>query len=381
MLQRLAENFQYAELLNSATKEKNQYKRLAYITAFNLSSFAFNTFRTLKSFNPILGETFEYIDNDLGFRYFSEQVSHHPPISACYVEGLNYDVYSNTHVDTKFSLFKGALFITPNSKTYINIKNLKESYTYTKPKLAVKGLIFGKMRIDCYGKFEVTNRTTNDIATVEFLEEGGKTKQGTIKGEIKNINGDVELLLDGNWQSHFDIIYPKTDDQEEKRETIWRRMMDENCDDEKHFYFTRYVANLNNLSDELRKVLPQTDCRFRQDQRALEDQDYDLAESEKKRLEVKQREARKLREKENKTYEAVYFKEVTDDISGDLLYMQSRDYWNDRKLGKFTLSNDIFGKEKEVINEENKEVIKEDTKEDAKEDVNKDVNKEQTKDS
>jgi len=61
--------------------------------------------------------------------------------------------------------------------------------------------------------------------------------------------------------------------------------------------------------------------------------------------------------------------------------MQSRDYWNDRKLGKFTLSNDIFGKEKEVINEENKEVIKEDTKEDAKEDVNKDVNKEQTKDS
>ena len=62
MLQRLCENFQYAELLNYASTEKNQFKRLAYIVAFDLSAFGFNIYRTLKSFNPILGETFEKIE-------------------------------------------------------------------------------------------------------------------------------------------------------------------------------------------------------------------------------------------------------------------------------------------------------------------------------
>ena len=343
MLQRLCENFQYAELLNSAGTEINQHKRLAYIVAFNVSAFAFNTHRTLKSFNPILGETFEYIDNDLCFKFFSEQVSHHPPISACHVEGLNYDVYSNTHVETKFSLFKGALFITPGSKTFISLKNFKENYNFSKPKIVANGLIFGKMRLKCYGKFEVNNTTTGDTATVEFLEEGGKVKLGSIKGEIKNAKGEVVLLIEGNWQSYLDIIFPKIGGLEVKRETLWRRIIDLDYDDEKHFYFTKYVANLNYLSEELSKVLPPTDSRFRKDQRAVEEGDYDLAESEKKRLEQKQREVRKAREKENKEYEPIYFKEVKDDISGDVLYLNSRDYWKDRKEANFSLSQDIFG--------------------------------------
>ena len=344
MLQRLAENFQYAELINLASICNNKYKRLAYIAAFDLSAFAFNSNRTLKSFNPILGETFEYIDNELGFKYFSEQVSHHPPISACIVQSQNYDVYSNTQVETKFNLFKGSIFLTPISKTFINLKSLKEYYSFTKPKLVVKGLIFGKMRIDCYGKFEIKNHTTGDYATVEFLEEGGDIKQGTINGEVRSHKGDVILQLEGNWQTHFDIIYPATSGNEEPlRETIWKRTIDENCDDEKHFYFTKFVANLNNLSDELKRVLPCTDSRFRKDQRAVEEQDFEFAEVEKKRLEEKQREARKQREKDNIPYEAIFFKEVRDDISLEKIYMMSRDYWKDRADGNFTSSRDIFG--------------------------------------
>lgn len=37
-----------------------------------------------KPFNPILGETFEIITPE--YNYFAEQVSHHPPISACIAE-------------------------------------------------------------------------------------------------------------------------------------------------------------------------------------------------------------------------------------------------------------------------------------------------------
>ena len=40
-----------------------------------------------KPFNPLLGETFEFTTDH--FRYISEQVSHHPPISAWHCYGFD----------------------------------------------------------------------------------------------------------------------------------------------------------------------------------------------------------------------------------------------------------------------------------------------------
>ena len=54
-------------------------------------------------------ETYEYIDNDLEFRFYAEQVSHHPAISACYVEGNGYNFSTNSHSKSNFLLTKGAL--------------------------------------------------------------------------------------------------------------------------------------------------------------------------------------------------------------------------------------------------------------------------------
>jgi hypothetical protein len=38
-------------------------------------------------------ETFEYVRLDREYRYVSEQVSHHPPISACWAEGPRWRYY------------------------------------------------------------------------------------------------------------------------------------------------------------------------------------------------------------------------------------------------------------------------------------------------
>jgi len=46
-------------------------------------------------------------------------------------------------------------------------------------------------------------------------------------------------------------------------------------------------------------VLPPTDSRFRPDQRALENGNYEVASNEKHRLEEKQRAVRRLMEKNN----------------------------------------------------------------------------------
>jgi hypothetical protein len=75
-------------------------KRLALIGIYILSQYADAHLRVRKPFNPVLGETYELIQPT--YRYLSEQVSHHPPISAFYSEGKGYYHYGNTNVTSHF---------------------------------------------------------------------------------------------------------------------------------------------------------------------------------------------------------------------------------------------------------------------------------------
>jgi ankyrin repeat protein len=78
MLQRLCEEIEYSSLLDLAWKRENSDERLLLVAAFAVSSYASTVGRVGKPFNPLLGETYEYVRSDRGFRYISEQVSHHP---------------------------------------------------------------------------------------------------------------------------------------------------------------------------------------------------------------------------------------------------------------------------------------------------------------
>jgi hypothetical protein len=75
MLQRLTEDYEYADLLHKASKIKDSCEQLAYIAAFSVTSYATTSNRTGKPFNPLLGETYECDrTDDLGWKCFSEQV-------------------------------------------------------------------------------------------------------------------------------------------------------------------------------------------------------------------------------------------------------------------------------------------------------------------
>tara|TARA_B110000285_G_C14948050_1_gene525331 strand:+ start:729 stop:887 length:159 start_codon:yes stop_codon:yes gene_type:complete len=49
-----------------------------------------------KPFNPLLGETFEYVTRK--YRFLGEQVSHHPPISAFKFEGNGYSGLGHSEI-------------------------------------------------------------------------------------------------------------------------------------------------------------------------------------------------------------------------------------------------------------------------------------------
>lgn len=78
MLQRLCEDMEYSQLLDIAVSRDDPLERIQFVAAFAMSNYSSTLGRTGKPFNPLLGETFEYVRKDRGFRYVSEQVSHHP---------------------------------------------------------------------------------------------------------------------------------------------------------------------------------------------------------------------------------------------------------------------------------------------------------------
>ena len=73
---------------------KDSLKRLAWIAVFTVTNYACVIGRFRKPFNPLLGETYELVTPE--FKFMSEQVSHHPPISAFYYEGSGYKQWGNT---------------------------------------------------------------------------------------------------------------------------------------------------------------------------------------------------------------------------------------------------------------------------------------------
>ncbi len=336
MLQRLCENFQYSDLLNKAAVEKDQYKRMAYIAAFNISGHALNPGRTLKSFNPLLMETYELVDTKLGFRYFAEQVSHHPAISACYVEGNGYTYYTNSNSKQNFLITKGALEVTNLGRTFIKLTTTGETFSFIRPKVIVKGLIVGKMSVEFFDNSNHTNHNTGDVLEVKFFpnNEPKSGDIGVVKGQVKDFMGVTKLEIEGSWLSHLDIKYNGI------TERIWEKL---NTDTYENYYFTDFTSNLNYLTEELKKSLPPTDSRLRPDQRALESHDYDLAAKEKHRLEEKQRKVRKEKEK-NKSFKHIpmYFTETYDDLTSDLIFVYNERYWDDKAQKNFSHFPDIY---------------------------------------
>lgn len=71
------------------------------MAAFTASPYASLVNRKLKPFNPLLSETYELVTK--GFMFIAEQVSHHPPISACYCISPNFELWSSVHATTKFT--------------------------------------------------------------------------------------------------------------------------------------------------------------------------------------------------------------------------------------------------------------------------------------
>lgn len=323
-------------MLEKACHEKNPYLRIAYISSFNASQYNACLGEKLKPFNPLLGETFELVNDK--YKLICEQVSHHPPVSTCYCESKDYIIFFNTIVTNKF--WGNSLEFKPLGKTRIELKTFSEHYTINRPSNIAQNIIFGHLYLDLSGESVAENIKTGDKCIIKFKPRGWNIKDlGKLEGYVTNSQNEKLYEIKGKW---CESIYA-TDLKTGEKITLWEKFpLPE--DWENIYSFTTHSLQLNYITEKLKKVLPPTDSRLRPDQRAYENGDIKLAAAEKNRLEEKQRVTRKIMEQQKKEHHPAYFTLVMDPITNERSYIFNGLYWKDREKGDWSRLSDIYGK-------------------------------------
>uniref|UniRef100_A0A671YXS3 Oxysterol-binding protein n=1 Tax=Sparus aurata TaxID=8175 RepID=A0A671YXS3_SPAAU len=363
-LQRLTEYMEHTHLIHQANATTDSVERMKCVAAFAVSAVASQWERTGKPFNPLLGETYELIREDLGFRWMSEQVSHHPPVSAFQAEGLKDDFVFHGSIYPKLKFWGKSIEAEPKGLITLELPKYNEAYTWTNPTCCVHNIIVGQLWIEQYGNVEVINHKTGERCSMTFKPCGLFGKElHKVEGYILDKSKKKLCAIYGKWTeclytvdcASFDA-HKKTDrkNSEDKKgnkqssvdeepeempppdaetvqvipgsELVWK--ITPRPDNSAKFYaFSTFAMHLNELEKSMEGVIPLTDSRLRPDIRAMENGDIDLASAEKKRLEEKQRMARKNRTKSSEDWKTRWFQQGPNphNKAQDWLYLKG--YW------------------------------------------------------
>ncbi|XP_056011309.1 oxysterol-binding protein-related protein 6-like isoform X4 [Ostrea edulis] len=317
MLQRLCEEMEYSELLDRASENQDPYQRMICIAAFAVSGYASSGYRAgHKPFNPILGETYELLRDDKGWKFVAEQVSHHPPVSACHCESKNFTLWQDTRIKTKF--WGKSMEFQPVGHVNVYLPKYKEHYMWNKVTTCVHNLLGGQRWVDQYGEMQIRNGGITCKLTFKKASQFS-SRRHEVYGQILNPEGKVVHNLFGKWNEALYYGHAPSS------RCVWRpgAMPD---DYELYYGFTRFAIELNELNKDEARILPITDTRFRPDQRLLEEGDIKGSEEEKKRVEQLQRDNRKLREEQKIAHNPRWFSKV-DDSKGHDCYEFNCKYW------------------------------------------------------
>ncbi|KAM9851668.1 oxysterol-binding protein-related protein 3 isoform 1-T1 [Aulostomus maculatus] len=319
-LQRLCEELEYSELLDRAANTQDPFQRMVYIATFVVSGYASSYYRTGgKPFNPILGETYECERPDKGFRFVAEQVSHHPPISACHAESKNFIFWQDVRCKNKF--WGKSMEIVPVGTTHVILPGFGDHYEWNKVTSCIHNILSGQRWIEHYGEITIRN-TSSDVCLCKITFVKAKywnSSVNEVEGTITDQKGKVVHRLFGKWHEAVFCGDPPS------ATCIWRaNAMPLNH--EQYYGFTKFAIELNELDPSLKLLLPPIDTRLRMDQRLLEEGNLEAAEEQKQRIEELQRERRRILQENGMTHQPKFFRKSKDDN-----WASNNTYWELRK--------------------------------------------------
>uniref|UniRef100_A0A672QTW1 Oxysterol-binding protein n=1 Tax=Sinocyclocheilus grahami TaxID=75366 RepID=A0A672QTW1_SINGR len=350
-LQRLTEYMEHTYLVQKTSASQDSIHRMKCVAAFAVSAVASQWERTGKPFNPLLGETYELLRSDLGFRWVSEQVSHHPPVSAFHAEGIKSNFMFHGSIYPKLKFWGKCVEAEPRGIITLELPLHNEAYTWTNPTCCVHNIIMGQLWIEQYGNVEIINHKTGERCRLTFKPCGIFGKElHKVEGYILDKSKRKICALYGKWTECLYSVDPATFGAHRKSDT--KRSEKDRKGSTQYMYknkyaccvaychsfsflsfcqyyaFTSFALQLNELDAEMERALPQTDCRLRPDIRALENGDIDAASAEKNRLEEKQRTARKHRSKSDEEWKIRWFHQGPNPYTGAPDWLYTGGYWD-----------------------------------------------------
>lgn len=349
-LQRVAEQLEYANLLDTATKKHRPQERMLYVAAFAVSQFSGSRAKERamrKPFNPLLGETYELVrgENEVpgGLRLIVEKVTHRPVRLAMQADSALWSFAQSPAPSQKFWGKSAELTTDGRVRVVLRLPDgTDERYSWNIATMFLRNVVMGEKYIEPVGDMTITNEGSGAKAVVEFRSKGMFGGRGE-DVHIETYGGDgvhTGLTLAGTWTGSLRLVEAGKAAGEE----IWR--VGPLVDNAANTYgMTTFAASLNELTAIEKGRVPPTDTRLRQDQRLAEEGKLDDAESWKVKLEEAQRTRRKQMEDKGVEHTPRWFVKVATDVDGEEVWKLKggkEGYWEERAKGQWGGVVDIF---------------------------------------
>ncbi|KAK6359007.1 hypothetical protein TWF696_000179 [Orbilia brochopaga] len=335
-LQKIAEQLEYSELLDYAADASDSTgERLLYIAAFAISNFSNTRAKERairKPFNPLLGETYELVREDKGFRFLAEKVSHRPLIMAAQADSANWTFTQSPMPTQKF--WGKSAEINTSGRVRITLHKSGDNYSWAPATTFLRNIIAGEKYIEPVGTMTIYHENSGERAQVTFKAKGmfsGRSEDVSV--QVFDKDGKPKpFSLHGKWTGSLVIF----DQHESMVKQLWQ-VGELVPDAPKKYGYTEFAAQLNEITEVERGKMAGTDTRLRPDQRLCEDGLLDEAETVKLELEEKQRQRRRVADEEGKPHQPRWFVKVRETADEEVWGMKSgKDgYWTRRKKGEW----------------------------------------------
>ncbi|CAD5126020.1 DgyrCDS14196 [Dimorphilus gyrociliatus] len=207
------------QLFLGIADEKTARDRMEAVVKWYLTTFkgAIKNGKINKPYNPIIGENFHCqwsVDNTT-LSFTAEQVSHHPPISAFFMESKQKRISLNSSVWTKISFHGMSVGISLVGNIKIRLDEFDEEYLLTYPSIYVKSLLTNPL-IELGDKVSIKCPKSGYNATLEFSTRNqAEERVHFVNGEIREPeNSNVIMKINGEWKNSIKFVKLDGDNKE-----------------------------------------------------------------------------------------------------------------------------------------------------------------------
>ena len=168
-----------------------------------------------KPLNAFLGELFIAHWDDNGItRLISEQVSHHPPVTACCLWNEKHGVRAEGYTRQEIT-FNGSVNIRQIGHAILHLDKWDEDFLIPLPNVKVKGLLSGTPYPELSGSYSIAS-SSGFISEIDFSGKGffsgaKNSFQARVYEDVHRTN--LLYKVSGNWNDKF-TIYDVVEDKE-----------------------------------------------------------------------------------------------------------------------------------------------------------------------